>query len=553
MSNKMRRTPLLAVVGLLLWVVPADAQTARVLILDPVTFAPTAGGYVLLVDDTGAEIARSLNAGDGLLAITAPTGGRYRLASVRVGYHTSYSEPFDIEDGQAVDLTIDLAHERVDLAAVADADACLPADAPKVELVWQETKKVLLAANWNGRDGLDYYSIMYDRDVDPEGLFVFGEQTNVTRGLVMQSDADAANQPFIVDRSDGGITYNPPTIGLLLSDRFAASYCFRVKTDDQSVTLSFEPRVETENPDVAGSFVLDVESGHLQSLDYRFLNVPLGIGGYQAGGQFAFMPGPSGRWLANEWEMRTPTVASDDDGQPALAGIRRVGGVVAAIARGEDVLYSAPLAELTGFVLDSAGATAVAGAEVRLVGTDYSATTDERGRFRITGPLDGEYAVTFTHVQFDRDGLFTRDTTVVLGIGRDVTLSLQPYGGEDYLRGLIGGGGQTRRARWSSGRPTDTRYIITHEEIEAAKDEDAFSLVSRIRGQWMRNRGAQSFSGFVAVPVAFRNGKYLGPLSVLGSILLENVEEIWYFDRDDARHRYGNRYAGAVIDVIDRR
>jgi hypothetical protein len=123
--------------------------------------------------------------------------------------------------------------------------------------------------------------------------------------------------------------------------------------------------------------------------------------------------------------------------------------------------------------------------------------------------------------------------------------------------GLMGGGGgrESRGARGASGKPIDSRNIITREEIDAAaaRDLDVLTLISRIRGSWKRTRGSQGFSGFVAVPVAFRNGQHLGSLDVLESILLENVEEIWYFDRVEARHRYGNRFAGAVIDVIDRR
>ena len=123
----MKLPSLLVLVSLLLWIVPADAQTARVLVLDPATFVPAPGGYVLLVDDTGAEVARSLNAGEGLLSILAPNPGRYRLASVRIGFHTSHSEPFDLEDGQWTDATLDLANERVDLTGVGESgtNACL--------------------------------------------------------------------------------------------------------------------------------------------------------------------------------------------------------------------------------------------------------------------------------------------------------------------------------------------------------------------------------------------------------------------------------------------
>ena len=118
----MARLLLLTLIGLLTWAASSDAQSVRVLVLDPTTYVPTAAGYVVLLDTTDQEVTRAVNSQDGLLAFSAPAPGRYRLASVRVGYQTTFSEPFSIDEAQAVDLVLDLAHESVDLQGLVSSE-----------------------------------------------------------------------------------------------------------------------------------------------------------------------------------------------------------------------------------------------------------------------------------------------------------------------------------------------------------------------------------------------------------------------------------------------
>ena len=552
----MARLLLLTLIGLLTWAASSDAQSVRVLVLDPTTYVPTAAGYVVLLDTTDQEVTRAVNSQDGLLAFSAPAPGRYRLASVRVGYQTTFSEPFSIDAAQAVDLMLDLAHERVDLQDLVSSDqnACVTAaeDAEGVGLLWQEIAKALAATLWLGEDGHDYYSLLYERDVDSGGRRVLAEQTSVGQGLMYQGGTYDWQEPFIASHADSGMAYNPPNPAMLLSDRFTSDYCFNLQRYEDVVQLAFEPKRTGDDPDIAGAFSVDRATARLQSFEYRFLNVPIEVGGDQAGGRIAFMPGPSGRWLSNEWEMQTPLFAIDENERPVFAGTHHMGGQIAAITRGEDVVYSADLTEFTGVVLDSPRGAGLAGAEVILVGTSYRATTDESGRFRIAGPLDGEYAVTFTHRTLDSLGLVAPDTVVTLEGGQASTLSLHPIGQAEYIAAFLGVRDVFDKRTYRGNRPTRTRNVITREHLAAYMDNSILEIVRRLRPDWFRSRGTASFDGTPTDPVAFRNGKYVGPASVLASIIPDNVDEVWYFTRAEATQRWGSRFGRPVIEVIDR-
>lgn len=521
--------------------------------MDPTTGAPTPGGYILLLDEADSEVARALNGEDGLLAIRAPVPGTYRLASVRVGFHPSFSDPFSVDEGETVDMIFDLAHEPVDFSGLASSgrNVCVALDDPTQgpRTLWMEITKALTATQWTGRDGLEYYSLVYERDVAPAGRRVLMEQNRVAQGLVLQTNDETDGQPFIVIRADGGIVYNPPSTAMLLSEPFVRDYCFRVERTADAAALHFEPRAPGEEPGIVGSLSVDLQTGHLTTFTYRFFNVPFGLGEEEAHGMVSFIPGPSGRWLADEWVLQTPLVGVDDDEQYVLAGVHHLGGQLATVVRGEEIVYSGPLTEVTGVVLDAPNGSALAGAEVELVGTNYTATTDEAGNFRITGPLDGAYGVTFNHPMLDSLGLFPPDTVVVLDGGQQRTLALLPMARADVLRDLVEELQPENRIVDRGHRPLRTRNVLTREHLASMKDLMCLEIIQRLRPDWLRNRGAVSFGGAISDPVVLRNGQYAGTIGVLDAINPDEVDEIWYFSRIDATQRWGTRFGRPVIEV----
>ena len=80
------------------------------------------------------------------------------------------------------------------------------------------------------------------------------------------------------------------------------------------------------------------------------------------------------------------------------------GGVVNVQTAGGETVYSADVARLSGVVIDNHGERRLAGATVSLAGTNYSTMTDEAGRFVLSGFIDGEYAVAYSHPWLDSMG-----------------------------------------------------------------------------------------------------------------------------------------------------
>lgn len=94
---------------------------------------------------------------------------------------------------------------------------------------------------------------------------------------------------------------------------------------------------------------------------------------------------------------------------------------------------------VVGTVYDSIGARPLAGAEVRLDGTEYTATTNAQGAFRIAGVPAGDYVIAVDHPEFDSlgVGLPYGHVRVPAGDSIGVTLATPSIGA--VARGLCAG------------------------------------------------------------------------------------------------------------------
>ena len=83
--------------------VSADAQLISGQIVDSTAGVPVAAGFVVLLDEDGIEIARTVSTSQGRFTLPAPRSGTYLLRSERIGYRVSVSPPLRLEAGRTLE------------------------------------------------------------------------------------------------------------------------------------------------------------------------------------------------------------------------------------------------------------------------------------------------------------------------------------------------------------------------------------------------------------------------------------------------------------------
>ncbi|TVR64274.1 MAG: hypothetical protein EA422_07145 [Gemmatimonadales bacterium] len=104
-------------------------------------------------------------------------------------------------------------------------------------------------------------------------------------------------------------------------------------------------------------------------------------------------------------------------------------------------------------------------------------------------------------------------------------------------------------------RPTAARNAITLEMIDdiAASVQDAYSVVDRLRPQWLRSRGSMSIRNPQPVyPVVYVDGQRFGELDSLRTLGVQSLSSLQFISAPQATTRYGTGHAGGAILVVTR-
>ena len=442
--------------------VSADAQLISGQIVDSTTGVPVATGFVVLLDEDGIEIARTVSTSQGRFTLPAPRSGTYHLRSERIGYRVSVSKPLRLEAGRTLQYTLQVAALPVRLSdiEVQRKDECRtrPEEGRQTAILWEEARKALAGASWTlSQTRYRYNTVVYQRDLDVRRRRVSAEQTRNRSGYSLAPFSSVAaeqlaSEGYAVVDDDNTYTYYAPDANVLRDDSFLGTHCFRVVRDTRGhpglVGLAFEPVRGRRLTDVKGTLWIDEQSSELRSLEFSYTNLPYDLYDERIGGTVEFMPLPSGEWIVHRWQIRMPAVGIKVVHGPLgtvrrteLQGFRDGGGEILDVTdrRGRTV-YSARLATLTGTLLESDRSVGVVGATVALDGTSYSATTDALGRFTITAPIEGEYRVAFSLSRLDGIGFQPAATVVTLARGRVTSVVLTTPGPDSVLAAICPAG-----------------------------------------------------------------------------------------------------------------
>jgi len=425
------------------------AQTVLGQLFDSDTGSPIEGALVRLLDQNDDEVTGYLTNAAGRFVLRAPAPGSYRARAERIGYETVDSETFALEAGQQFGLRLETSQTAIELEElrVESAKRCVvrPGQGLQVYAIWEEARKALTVQDWTQREGMYRFQMAsWTRELDPPGRIVLSETRQHSSGIsaspIRSAPAEELlSEGFVRENEEGGWDYFGPDAAVLLSDLFLDTHCFAVELDadrPEDVGLTFEPVDRNGPPDIAGTLWVDLKTGQLQDLEYRYTWTPWEVARGVAGGRVTFENLPNGAWIVRSWRIRMPVMAADfrvtrtGGSNIRLVGLKEVGGEITRYSTLDEKIVSqeAPRGTLEGQVWDATRERALPGATVFLSGTPYASESDDEGHFRLSDLPGGTFKAVFTHPRLDSLGAFFEGLMVEVTPGDTtrVTLGVPP-------------------------------------------------------------------------------------------------------------------------------
>lgn len=334
-----------------------EGQTVRGTVVSEGEEAPIEGAFVSLVDSGGGVVDGLLTNAHGHFQLSAPSPGVYRVSVARIGFESWISEALELASNEVRPVRYAIPIQAVRLAEI-DVEVhrqCVsdPNHEQQVWRVWEEARKALQTAAFaQERQLYRFETRLYTRELEPDDLGV--------RSVRVRPSSPYAARPFrslpasafamrgYARTTGDSITYYMPDAAALLSPEFMQAHCFGLdeKKDDegrQLIGVRFRP-ADRDVPEIEGVLWVDEASAELQTLEYSYVDLPLGIRDPRAGGSAQFIRLPSGAFVVGAWWIRMPQIVREVDFagrklRERVGSFKEDGGDVVAIytARGERV------------------------------------------------------------------------------------------------------------------------------------------------------------------------------------------------------------------------
>jgi hypothetical protein len=200
-----------------------------------------------------------------------------------------------------------------------------------------------------------------------------------------RSADDFVQRGFTGD-SAGTTLYYGPDAQVLLDDRFAAGYCFRIMDRQRSrpnqIGLGFRVAERKRGRvDVDGALWIDTSARVLVDIEYRYIGGDGSMEQFRRGGEISFRTMPNGVPLIDRWIIR-------------IIGGEVLGELARAAWPDSTRWHASSLGTLRARLATDDGAPA-AGAVVRLEDTDYIGIADSAGFVEIPDLVPGPYRLSF--------------------------------------------------------------------------------------------------------------------------------------------------------------
>lgn len=504
---------------------PARAQVVRGTLTEEGSRIPLEGAVVALVSgDDESTRARGLSDASGAFHL-AGTPGRWRVRAELIGHRTVYSEPFELGSGDEVVVDLSTPVEAVSLGQLdvtaANRQCTVRPDEKGLltALAWEQARKALESSFLSQESELTRFgAVLYERDLDPRTLSVEDERLEPYRAAGARpfsgaSPESLATQGF-VQATDSGTFYYAPDERVLLSDVFLDGHCFNVRSSDDQpdlLGLAFEPVQGTRQTDVDGVLWLDRDTGELRSLDYRYVNLRLGVPTDSLGGGMRFQRLPTGVWIPRRWWIRMPVIEIRQRRilgrireERVLAGILERGGEVLSVDAGGVRLEwpdgretprsrPAPLPEetlvvqdtvrtarLTGRITDRTTGQLLPRVVVRVRGTALETLSGPRGEFELAEVPAGRQVLELEHPIYGRR---SQEIEIDAGAVISLTVSLEADAVElDPLTVTVEARRTPGEARFHARRERGVGFFMVEEQIARLQPVQMNDLFNAVPG-----------------------------------------------------------------------
>lgn len=392
------------------------AQGIRGMVVDSASRQPISGAVVQLLGPGGEDRGRGLSDARGAFSLR-PSGDVRRVRIVRIGFLPFVAElarhaaPGDVTPlGEIAMRRIPAFLDPVRVVAAQCRTRGNRGQSP-IGLIEQARAGLLNSVVSRDQNPATMTRITYERRFDgdrrapTQQRLRFDSATAQSKSFSAVQDAEAFVRRGFVDVVDGAQYFFAPDAEVLLDDRFAAGYCFRVmpraRARPREIGLGFEPADRRPGRvDVDGVLWIDTVARELRELEFRYVGLTRRVETQEPGGRISFHTLANGMVVVDRWQLRmigaaTDTIASTRAGSPRLRGRfieLHSGGELTSAAWADGTRFAGRLGSVRGSARWPDG-TPARSTLLALSNTPYRSATDDEGRFVFAGLIPGRYRV----------------------------------------------------------------------------------------------------------------------------------------------------------------
>ncbi len=452
---------------------PAAAQNVRGMVRDSASGAPIAGVVVVLRDGAGASLARGLTSPGGRYSVAAPSAAA-RLQVTRIGYRPREASIPAPENGvSVVDVALARLPTMLEPVRTTAAGRC-PARADgeaAFALLDQARAGLLTATVGRETDSATVTLLTFDRTMDGNSDRIDHQRVRTvsverakTSFNAARPAADLVERGFVQGDVEKRAFFGPDA-DVMLDERFARQYCFRIVSAAAADTarvdqvgLGFAPLDRRRGRvDIEGTLWVDTVARRLGGIEFHYAGLDNVTSGFGPGGRVSFREVAPGTVLIDRWALRivgAADTAISGGGETRVGrgyAVHEVGGELADVRWPDGRTWTAALGRVR--IRATANGQPAPNVFVTLDSTDYHATTDSSGAAEISSLVPGPYSVAVADAPLAELGISVL-TPVSFTATRDsaVAVDVRASTAEEHGGTLCRADGRVNTTTWILGR-----------------------------------------------------------------------------------------------------